>query len=106
MVVVPISPLQKQKSNNHIFHQYTIRTSYRDELKAHLEKQGIPTAVHYPTPLHLQPGFAYLGYKKSDLPESEKAAREVLSLPIYPELKKQDKEKIVKVLKKFFAVRM
>lgn len=67
----------------HVYHQYTIRVKKRDKLKAYLEKHNIPIAIYYPVPLHLQKCFKYLGYKKGDFPEAEKAAKEVLSLPIY-----------------------
>ena len=71
-------------ANESIFNQYTIRTERRDELQAFLKERGIGTAIYYPLPLHLQPCFAYLGYKQGSCPESERAAAEVLSLPIYP----------------------
>ena len=73
-------------ANTSIYNQYTVRTADRDGLKAHLTSRGIGTSVYYPLPLHLQPCFAYLGYVEGQCPESERAAREVLSLPIYPEL--------------------
>jgi dTDP-4-amino-4,6-dideoxygalactose transaminase len=86
----------------HTFHQYTIRTKHRDKLKKYLEKNGIPTMIYYPLPLHLQPAFKYLGYKKGDFPEAEKSSKEVLSLPIYPELSKKDQEFIVRKIKEFY----
>lgn len=91
------------ENNYHIYHQYTVRTKYRDALKNYLEKEGVPTAIHYPLPLHLQPAFKYLDYKKGDFPEAERAAEEVLSLPIYPGLKRIDQQKIVKTIKEFFV---
>lgn len=86
----------------HIFHQYTIRTKERNELIAYLKNQGILTMIYYPLPLHLQPAFKYLGYKEGDFPETEKAAKEVLSLPIYPELLRNDQKFIIKKIKTFF----
>jgi dTDP-4-amino-4,6-dideoxygalactose transaminase len=86
----------------HTFHQYTIRTKYRNELKKYLEKNGIPTMIYYPLPLHLQPAFKYLGYKKGDFPEAEKASKEVLSLPIYPELSKENQDLIIEKIKEFY----
>ena len=72
-----------------VYHLYVIRTNNRDALKKALKEIGIATGVHYPIPLHLQPALKYLGYKKGDFPEAEKAAKEVLSLPMYPELSKR-----------------
>jgi dTDP-4-amino-4,6-dideoxygalactose transaminase len=70
----------------HPYHVYTIRTEDRDNLQVALQNEGIQTAIHYSTPVHLQPAYADLGYGAGSLPRSESAAREVLSLPIYPEL--------------------
>ena len=86
----------------HIFHQYTIRTKFRDELQKYLKENEIPTMIYYPLPLHLQPAFKYLGYKKGDFPEAEKAAKEVLSLPIYPELKRKEQDFIIRKIKEFY----
>jgi len=72
--------------NEPIFHQYTLRVERRDELQAHLKSHGVGNAVYYPVPLHLQNCFRHLGYKRGRLPEAERAATEVISLPIYPEL--------------------
>jgi dTDP-4-amino-4,6-dideoxygalactose transaminase len=71
---------------DHVYHQYTVRIPRRDALQKALAEQGITTAVYYPVPLHLQPAYASLEYQRGSLPESERAAAEVLSLPIYPEL--------------------
>ena len=70
----------------HVFHCYTVRTPWRDRLADHLRAQNIGTGIHYPIPVHLQPAHADLGYRKGDFPNSERAAAEVLSLPLYPEL--------------------
>ena len=86
----------------HIFHQYTIRTKFRDELQKYLKENEIPTMIYYPLPLHLQPAFKYLAYKKGDFPEAEKAAKEVLSLPIYPELKKAEQDFIIRKVREFY----
>ena len=74
------------EDRTHIYHQYTMRSAARDSIQASLNEQNIPSVIYYPLPLHLQGAFKYLGYSKGDLPESEAAAKEVISLPIYPEL--------------------
>ncbi|WNS74821.1 DegT/DnrJ/EryC1/StrS family aminotransferase [Bacillus sp. DTU_2020_1000418_1_SI_GHA_SEK_038] len=86
----------------HVFHQYTLRVPNRDELKVYLEKRGIETMIYYPIPLHLQPVFIGLGYKEGDLPETEKAAKEVISLPMYPELKFEEQDYIIERMIEFY----
>ena len=88
-----------------VFHQYTIRTGQRDALQKYLGEQGIPTMIYYRTPLHMQPAFAYLGEGPEAFPEAEKASREVLSLPIYPEMPEADREEVVGAVHSFFASR-
>jgi dTDP-4-amino-4,6-dideoxygalactose transaminase len=87
--------------NEHIFHQYTIRSDRRDELVAWLKAKGIGCAVYYPRCLHLQPCFASLGYVEGAFPEAERASREVLSLPVYPELTERQREAVVGALRGF-----
>jgi len=77
------------------FAQYSIRVQNRDNLQANLKEQGIPTAVHYPMPLHMQECFAYLGYKKGDFPVAEKVSKEIMSLPMNPYLTDDEIEYIV-----------
>lgn len=95
---------QIAKGRKHIFNQYTIRVKNgkRDKLKEFLEGQGISTAIYYPLALHLQPCFSFLGYKKEDFLSAEKASEEFLSLPIYPELKKEEREYVVEKVLEFF----
>ena len=84
------------------WHLYTIRHPRRDELKKHLDDHGIGNAVHYPIPLHLQKVYAALGHKPRDFPVAEQAAREVLSLPMFPELTDAQIQRVVEVVKDFF----
>ncbi len=90
------------QANEHIFHQYTIRTGRRDALLEHLRGRGIGCAVYYPTPLHLQPCFADLRYREGQFPEAERAAREVLSLPVYPELDPAAQGRVIEAIREFF----
>jgi len=86
--------------NRMIYNQYTLRTPHRDELQEYLNESQIGNAIYYPVPLHLQDCFSYLGYQKGDLPESEKAAMEVLSIPIYSELIDEQQDYIIEKIKK------
>ena len=86
-----------------IYNQYTLRVRDRDALREHLAAQGIASAVYYPVPLHLQPCFAYLGYGPGDFPESERAAGEVLSLPVFPELRADERERVAEAVEAFYA---
>ncbi len=89
----------------HIFHQYVIRVSAerRDALIEHLKQSGVGTKIYYPVPLHLQECFGYLGYREGEMPESERAARETLALPIYPELRLEQQEYVVETIRRFFS---
>ncbi|OGH56355.1 MAG: hypothetical protein A3G34_13335 [Candidatus Lindowbacteria bacterium RIFCSPLOWO2_12_FULL_62_27] len=84
----------------HAYHLYVIRVRNRDSVAAALRSHGIDSAVHYPVPLHLQPCFKKLGYRRGDFPESELAAQSVLSLPLYPGLPKSHQARVVQVLSK------
>lgn len=83
-----------------VYHLYVIRVKNRDDVQKQLREKGILAAVHYPFPLHLQPAYKYLGYKKGDFPEAEKVAKEILSLPMYPELTNNQIKFIVNSIKK------
>jgi dTDP-4-amino-4,6-dideoxygalactose transaminase len=88
----------------HVYNQFTIRSKQRDQLQQFLRVRGIPTEIYYPHPLHLQPAFYYLGYKEGQFPHSEAASREVLSLPIYPELKEEQQAQVVRAIAEFYGV--
>ena len=95
------TPVEKE-GNYHVFHQYTLRVERRDELQTYLKENGIDTMIYYPMPLHVQPVFENLGYKEGDLPVTEKAAKEALSLPMYPELKEEDQAYVIEIIEKFY----
>jgi|UniRef100_A0A7C3SQB6 dTDP-4-amino-4,6-dideoxygalactose transaminase len=86
----------------HVYHQYVIRTKHRDELQEYLSNKGIGTAIYYPLPLHLQECYKDLGYREGDLPEAEKASKEVIALPMWPELTNEEVNYIVESIREFF----
>jgi dTDP-4-amino-4,6-dideoxygalactose transaminase len=96
-----VLPYRSPRSS-HIFNQYTIRVHDRDRLRRHLTESGIGHSVYYPIPLHLEPCFADLGHREGDFPEAERAAREVLSLPVFPELARELQERVVQAVVEFF----
>jgi dTDP-4-amino-4,6-dideoxygalactose transaminase len=98
----PIAP-RPQGANHHVFNQYVIRAPQRDALRTHLASAGVGTEIYYPVPLHLQQCFAYLGYREGELPEAERAAREVLALPVYPELSEPQLKYVVATMASFYA---
>ena len=87
----------------HVFHQYVIRAQRRDPLREFLSARKIGSEIYYPIPLHLQPAFTYLGYREGDLPESERAAREVLALPMFPELTEAEQQWVVESVAEFYS---
>jgi UDP-2-acetamido-2-deoxy-ribo-hexuluronate aminotransferase len=95
-----IKPIIKENRTS-AFAQYSIRVKNRDRLQEELKKRGIPTAIHYPKPLHLQECFSYLGYKSGDFPIAEKISGEIISLPMNPYLNDEEIEYIVKEVVKF-----
>lgn len=100
-VVLPVTAPHR----THVFNQFVIRVKDRDVLRAYVHARGVPTDIYYPSPLHLQPAFAYLGCRAGSLPESELAAEQTLALPIYPELRDEHQEHIVRTIAEFYASR-
>lgn len=98
-VVTPV----EIEGNYHVFHQYTLRVDRRDELQAFLKDQGVATMIYYPIPLHLQPVFKELGYQEGDLPVTEKAAKEAISLPMFPELKREQQDYVIEKIMEFYS---
>jgi dTDP-4-amino-4,6-dideoxygalactose transaminase len=90
-------------ANESIYNQYTLRVARRDDLQSYLKGKNIGSAVYYPLSLHLQPCFAYLGYKKGAFPESEKASEEVISLPVYPELAQSQLDEVIDAVRDFYG---
>lgn len=89
----------------HVFHQFVIRVPHRDRLRSALREAGVATEVYYPVPFHLQECFSALGYKAGDLPEAERAARETLALPMYPELTEEQQAYVVDRIASFLRSR-
>jgi dTDP-4-amino-4,6-dideoxygalactose transaminase len=89
--------------NVSIYNQYTLRAERRDALQAHLNGRKIGNAVYYPLPLHLQPCFAHLGYKEGAFPEAERASREVISLPVFPELSRAQQDEVIGAIRDFYS---
>lgn len=95
-----VTPVEKEYSK-HVYHLYVIRTRRRDELQKYLKTQGIATGIHYPIPLHLQPAYSHLNYKKGDFPVTEEYSGEIMSLPMFAELTEEEIEGVVDKIKKF-----
>jgi dTDP-4-amino-4,6-dideoxygalactose transaminase len=103
-IKLPIEPYAETGLRNHdIYHQYVLGSPRRDELRKHLADREIETAIYYPLALHEQPCFEYLGYKVGDFPVAERAARENLALPIYPEIPRDAQQYVVNCIAEFFG---
>jgi dTDP-4-amino-4,6-dideoxygalactose transaminase len=99
----PIAVLQVCPEAFHIFHQFVVRVFKRDDLRAFLSERGIGTEIYYPLPLHLQQAFAHLGYEKGGFPEAERAAGEVLALPMFPELTEEEQQRVIAAIAEFYS---
>jgi len=93
----------KVSGTRHVWHQYVIRTDRRDELRDFLTARKIGSEIYYPVPLHMQEALKPLGYKEGDFPEAERAAREVLALPIFPELREDEQQTVVAAIADFLS---
>jgi dTDP-4-amino-4,6-dideoxygalactose transaminase len=102
-IVQPARPFRGRVESDHVFHQYVLRAPQRDELARHLAAHGIGHGIYYPVPLHRQECFAYLGYGEGSLPESERAARETIALPIFSELREDEIGEVVATIAAFYA---
>lgn len=98
-----VTPPKEQAGNRHVYHQYVARVKDRDALQKYLDERGVVTRVYYPLPLHLQHCFSYLGYKEGDFPVSEMLAKDVLALPIFPELLPEEQERVVEEIAGFYG---
>ena len=92
---------EEKASVRHVYHLYVVRAKKEGSLKTFLEKRGIGTLIHYPIPIHLQQAYKHLGYARGDIPVTEACAREILSLPLFPELTDSDIETVVLAIREF-----
>jgi len=101
VITLPIEP----EGMRHVYNQFVVRTPRRDQLKEHLSASGIPSEIYYPSPLHLQPAFAALGYGPGAFPQSEEASQHVLALPVFPQMTEEQQKMVVKSIAQFFSAR-
>lgn len=99
---LPLKTPTEAEWAHHVYHLYVVRSTRRDELFKYLKEKGIGCGIHYPIPCHLQEAMKKYGYKEGDLPQTEKIAKEVLSLPMHPHLREDDTLRVVKTIKEFY----
>jgi len=99
---LPVEPPYVAAYSQHVYHQYTIKTDKRDDLRSFLTDRGIGTAIHYPLGLHLQDAYRFLGYKEGDLPNCEEASEHVLSLPMFPEMTDEEVGYVANAVEEYF----
>lgn len=100
-VQAPLEPHERV----HVYNQFVVRVSHRDALREHMRLAGIPTEIYYPSPLHLERAYAYLGYTRGDFPQAEAASRDTLSLPIFSEITEEQQRAVVQAMASFYANR-
>jgi dTDP-4-amino-4,6-dideoxygalactose transaminase len=99
----PVILLKTRPEAHHIYHQYVVRVQKRDKLREFLKERGVGSEIYYPVPLHLQQCFTYLGYAPGDLPEAERAAAEVLAVPMFAELEEEEQKYVVESIAGFYS---
>ena len=99
---LPLKTPTEAEWAHHVYHLYVVRSTRRDELFKYLKEKGIGCGIHYPIPCHLQEAMKKYGYKEGDLPQTEKIAKEVLSLPMHPHLREDDTLRVVKTIREFY----
>jgi dTDP-4-amino-4,6-dideoxygalactose transaminase len=100
----PVTTPKRAKYGTHVFHLYVIRAPRRDALMAYLSEQGVETIIHYPVPVHLQEAYKDLNMGKGSLPVAEKAAEEIVSLPLYPEMRQDEIEFVAECIRGFYSI--
>jgi len=93
-----VLPLESPRVR-HVYHLFAVRVANRDRVRAALKERGVDTGVHYPVPLHLQPCYSWMGLREGSFPEAERAAREVLTLPLYPEMSEAQVDRVCEALR-------